>query len=260
MPNVFMESEINLLLYAFFPHKRRFDFDEEQLDFEVLFVCDNGRFEYAVGDIEEGIAGKGDAIFCPAGKPLRRRVLEPVSLHVLRYSFEKPADKTPAGKLRIDDFDRLRTDFNMIQKFSLITRFTPYERHYLLDVIFTLFAQLGLLTDIPCRDCDDTDIASAINEMKRTLSEKITVKALAAQYGLTPVAFIRRFNKAVGKNPIDYLITLRMQAAMKLLGETKKPLSEIAASCGYSNEYYFSNSFKRFTGKSPTEFRRSAKL
>ena len=81
---------------------------------------------------------------------------------------------------------------------------------------------------------------------------------IAERVGLTPVALLRRFRRAFGQTPSEYLIGLRIRLAERLLCETDLPLAAIAAECGYENEYYFSTSFKKNVGVSPGSYRKSA--
>jgi AraC-like DNA-binding protein len=47
-----------------------------------------------------------------------------------------------------------------------------------------------------------------------------------------------------------------MELRKSLLSESKLLIKEISARCGFENEYYFSNRFKKHTGISPTEYRK----
>ena len=69
------------------------------------------------------------------------------------------------------------------------------------------------------------------------------------------VQFSRRFKSAVGMTPQDYVTNLRLKKAKVLLGETDLSVGQIATSCGFGNEYYFSNFFKKHNNLSPSEFR-----
>jgi len=52
-----------------------------------------------------------------------------------------------------------------------------------------------------------------------------------------------------------YLIKVRMEKAKEELRFTNEKVINIAAKCGYNEVYYFSHSFKRYTGLSPKEYR-----
>jgi two-component system response regulator YesN len=63
------------------------------------------------------------------------------------------------------------------------------------------------------------------------------------------------FKKKKGINFIKYIITFRMEMAKKLFRETDLKVINISTQCGYSNVYYFSHSFKKYTGITPGKFR-----
>ncbi|MNI95720.1 HTH-type transcriptional regulator YesS [compost metagenome] len=65
------------------------------------------------------------------------------------------------------------------------------------------------------------------------------------------------FKKITGVNFSDFLTETRMQAAMEWLGKEDLKTYEVAERVGYSNPQYFSVSFKKHTGKTPSEFRQS---
>ena len=54
--------------------------------------------------------------------------------------------------------------------------------------------------------------------------------------------------------PIQFLISQRINYAKNLLQNKSIPIKEVAALCGYQNQLYFSNDFRKHTGCSPREF------
>ena len=79
--------------------------------------------------------------------------------------------------------------------------------------------------------------------------------SLASKSGLSYVQFLRRFKAYTGLTPSDYLTSVRLQKAKMLLSNSTLLVREIAYACGFENEYYFSNFFKKHTATSPTAFR-----
>lgn len=63
------------------------------------------------------------------------------------------------------------------------------------------------------------------------------------------------FKKKKGINFIKYIITFRMEMAKKLFRETDLKVINVSTQCGYSNVYYFSHSFKKYTGVTPGKYR-----
>jgi AraC family transcriptional regulator len=61
--------------------------------------------------------------------------------------------------------------------------------------------------------------------------------------------------RATGIPPSQYQIKLRMDAARRLLRETKKSVITVANDVGYSNPSHFAQLFRKETGLSPTDYR-----
>ena len=67
--------------------------------------------------------------------------------------------------------------------------------------------------------------------------------------------FIRRFKRYTGKTPKEYQMACRMERATALLVGSDLSLSEIAARCGFASHSFFSKTFRRLYGITPTEYR-----
>ena len=63
------------------------------------------------------------------------------------------------------------------------------------------------------------------------------------------------FKKESGTNFVKYLTDVRMEKSIQLLRTTDMKVYEIAYETGFSNPHYFSISFKKYTGMSPSEFK-----
>jgi AraC family transcriptional regulator len=88
------------------------------------------------------------------------------------------------------------------------------------------------------------------------IAEEFNLDRLAARAGLSKFYFNRLFKSAVGVSPSHYHINLRMDAAKRLLRETKKSVVEVALDVGYANPSHFAQLFRRETGLSPSDYRR----
>ena len=65
----------------------------------------------------------------------------------------------------------------------------------------------------------------------------------------------RAFNQYYGMSPKAYLTKLRMSRALTLLAQSTLSVKEIAASCGFEDEKYFSRAFKKTYGYPPSSFK-----
>lgn len=81
----------------------------------------------------------------------------------------------------------------------------------------------------------------------------------ANQVGVSTGYLSALFKKETGMNFIKYLTDVRMEKAMELLRGTDLRTYEIADQIGFENTHYFSVAFKKYTGMSPSDFRKGGK-
>ena len=82
------------------------------------------------------------------------------------------------------------------------------------------------------------------------------VAAMAERSGMTERGFHRRFKKATGQAPGDYIQTLRVEEAKQLLETSAITIDEIAAEVGYSEPSSFRSAFRKRVGISASAYRK----
>jgi AraC family transcriptional regulator len=92
--------------------------------------------------------------------------------------------------------------------------------------------------------------------MTEHFAEEFNLEQLAAHAGLSKFHFHRLFKSATGVSPSQYHTKLRMNAARRLLRETKHSVVAVALEVGYTNPSHFARLFRRETGLSPSDYRR----
>ncbi len=98
-------------------------------------------------------------------------------------------------------------------------------------------------------------IADVVGYINRHYAEELTVSILAERAHLNRNYFSKLFTTHVGMTPQRFLSRLRMEKAKELLRYTELMVGEIAAAVGITDALYFSRTFKRYTGYSPSEYR-----
>lgn len=86
----------------------------------------------------------------------------------------------------------------------------------------------------------------------------IAIEDLCQAVDLKRSRVFQLFDQYAGQSPISYINTRRIERAKKSLIETEMQITDIALELGYSSSQHFATAFKRITGLSPREFRRSA--
>lgn len=97
-------------------------------------------------------------------------------------------------------------------------------------------------------------VKAYINE---NLDREISRAELAEAVHLHPDYLSHFFKSKTDMSISDYISSVRLDHAMTLLLTSEKPVSEIAFESGYANMAYFSKIFKRATGMTPTEYRKT---
>ncbi len=83
-----------------------------------------------------------------------------------------------------------------------------------------------------------------------------TIEELGRRIGLSRSALHERFVQLIGVPPMQYLAQWRMQAAARMLLDTRATVATIALEVGYDSEAAFARAFKRLVGKPPAAWRR----
>ena len=97
--------------------------------------------------------------------------------------------------------------------------------------------------------------AGYYTEILDRITKELRVSELAASFYMEQSSFIRRFKGYTGKTPKEYRISCRMERATALLSGSDLSLSEIAARCGFASHSFFTKTFRRLYGMTPTAYR-----
>lgn len=87
------------------------------------------------------------------------------------------------------------------------------------------------------------------------IKEKLSIAQLAEQAGYTEYYFSHKFKNEIGCSVADYIKREKIQQAKLLLSGTKMSIQEISDELSFSSRSYFSSSFQKETGISPSEYR-----
>jgi transcriptional regulator GlxA family with amidase domain len=85
--------------------------------------------------------------------------------------------------------------------------------------------------------------------------EKISVEDLSQKFAVGRRNFDRRFIKATGNTPIEYLQRVKIESAKKAFETTRKNINEVMYDVGYSDVKAFRETFRKITGMSPLEYK-----
>lgn len=110
----------------------------------------------------------------------------------------------------------------------------------------------------------ESDDAAFANELTAYIEANVAETAInaddiAVHMGMSRAQLYRKMKSIMGKTPNDFVRSIRMRKARRLLEShltaTEISISDIAYKCGFTDAKYFSRTFKAMTGKTPKEYR-----
>jgi transcriptional regulator GlxA family with amidase domain len=82
------------------------------------------------------------------------------------------------------------------------------------------------------------------------------VGAMIKLSGLSERTFIRRFTRATGQSPLEYVHAVRLEEAKQMLETEETSVEAIATEVGYEDASFFNHLFRRKVGLTPAQYRR----
>jgi transcriptional regulator GlxA family with amidase domain len=147
-------------------------------------------------------------------------------LHLLMYLVEKFYDRQTA--IHCAKYFQIDLDRNLQAEFSI---FNGHKKH------------------------TDDAILAAQQLIEENYTDKISMEKLSSDLSIGRRNFDRRFIKATGLTPLDYLQRVKIEAAKKKFETTRKTVHEIMYEVGYNDAKAFRDVFSRITGLSPLEYK-----
>ena len=98
-------------------------------------------------------------------------------------------------------------------------------------------------------------VGMAVDYITEHFREGVTLRQVAADCHVNTSYLGQIFRKETGSAFTDYVNTLRIQEAGRLLADPKLKVYEIAQQVGFTDYHYFLKIFKKVTGRSPTDLR-----
>lgn len=92
--------------------------------------------------------------------------------------------------------------------------------------------------------------------INKNYASKVSLSILSQKFGCCNATLTKSFKKEYGMTITKYLTLVRLEAAEEYVRKTRSSFKEIAADCGFYDQNYFSKSFTKKYGYSPTDYRK----
>ncbi len=141
----------------------------------------------------------------------------------------------------------------------LIARFVGLEEAIEVAKVYMLqwhdLGQQPFASLMSFRQSSDAVINTCQEWLAQNYKVQVSVTKLVAFSGLPERSLMRRFAKAIGMSPLDYIHALRLEEAKQLLETTDIPVEAIANEVGYEDTSFFGRLFRRKTSITPLQYR-----
>jgi len=176
--------------------------------------------------------------------PELEEVMELLKLADSGILFHGPKTEKVAATLRkMVDLKGLERYIELLKVFNLLLKIDDREF-------------LALPSAMPSSyDKDREQIDKIYEYVFQNIQEGINLKDASKLVFMEPSSFCRYFKKKTGQTFMDYVKSVRIGIAAKLLSETDKPITHICYECGYNNLANFNYYFKVIMNKTPSEYR-----
>ena len=152
--------------------------------------------------------------------------------------------------------DSLAHAVNIIRKMEAeLSRRDPGYEAVVVTYLFDLVIFLSRCQENGRGDQPITRLAGLFSRLEASFQEDWTLERMAKFANMSVNTLLRNFQAAAKQTPLDYLTSLRLNAASHLLANTDRPVSEIAFDCGFHDSNYFTKRFQKFYRMTPSEFR-----
>ena len=286
----FDEGYIDNTFYPFLPgiyvclndvHSKNIPMNANLSDKDLFLInyCISGRCEFMISDnvfkyVKDNYTSIGsytvrDEFFYPAGYYLGFEIF------IYRDMFTDETRKI-LESFNID-LDILTTKYNNNEKLTLLetdinsqklwlelyNNKTPDKGLIRLNILRILHNLISIETAAPANSSyltrNQAKLAKNVQKIiTKDISKHISMREISSMYNISETSLKNYFSAMFGMSVSEYMLELRLKKASELLAKSRLPISEIANSCGYSNQGRFAKIFKSRYGMLPLEYRHNS--
>ena len=123
------------------------------------------------------------------------------------------------------------------------------------EIEFDRISQSEFIVFSGQKEHSDEAIKKAQIYIEENFEEKLNINDIAKIVHLNARSFLRRFKKATANTPLEYIQRVKIEAAKKRLESSADTILQVMYGIGYIDEKAFRNTFRKYTGLSPKEYR-----
>jgi len=222
--------------------------------YSILFIED-GSANYII-DGKEYAPQKGDVLFIKPGSK-RQATTKGMTCIGIDFRLQTGCNIDLPILIQWGDFEDFRIHFQDL-KFEWLQKKTGFE----LKSVACLMLILHKLIYEQKHTAKNIHVELMKQFIMENHKKELSVAMIAKEVSLSPVYCGALFKKIENCTIAEFLAQVRINRAMTLLETGEYSISETAEECGFVDIYYFSNTFKKMVGVSPSKYKntRSVKI
>ena len=156
--------------------------------------------------------------------------------------------------------------FNLLYEYrKTLFLYVAKSSHYMVESqLRGLLSQIILQCALSFKNNEELqlshEIQIALDYIKENFTEDIEIKHVADHIHKSTTFLYNTFKKEIGQAPNEYILRLRLEKACEELRASDKSITEISFDAGYTSTQYFSKMFNRFTGRTPSSYRKNQNI
>lgn len=217
--------------------------------FELTYFCDGNSVSETNGETYKCFAG--NFLIYPSGRVHNEAHLSKVKVLCLGFTLGEEEDEHAYDRLFSDPDKSVLKLLEQIQNETV----NKEEEFRFMCSLLTGQLLLGLKrqAETPFSQSSFLPVLRYINEQ---YTSDIELEYLAKLSGYSYDHFRHAFKQKTGMTPLKYILNKKVDHAKLLLTNSTICVADIAITCGFANISQFSVTFKKLTGRTPSEYRR----
>lgn len=241
---------------------------EGRNDYQLLYIASGKGYFYFKGSENATVVTKGNMVLFRPKEPqvyyyYAVDKTEVYWVHFTGWKVEEYLDRYELPKEENVFFTGVSPDYPWI--YNQIIRELQLQRENYEDMIRLFLRHIFLTINRYIKEGKQTkndtinDIERAVHYFNENYSKPISIEQYASEHLMSVNWFIHNFKNVMKAPPMQYIVSLRIAAAKGYLENSNKNITEIANTVGYDNALYFSRLFRKYTGVTPTEYKKQSK-
>lgn len=235
-----------MILSCEFIQRERFLLEQGCHPNDSLLIITKGSF-YCETNHQKYYIGQNEIFFFKSKDLFHRKVISPLTAIYIVFD-----ELALASSRKLTCLNNTRIIENITYLKKALEEDNPLQIQHYIDDIFLFSNQEP--------KSQDHLVFEIVEYLKENLQNKHSLDELAFKYNISKQWLIWRFKKETNTTPMHFLNTLRLQKAKELILNQQISFGQIATICGFENQYYFSNAFKKAFGVSPSQWRKNMVL